>query len=219
MNRTATVVASLLFSAACSTTTKPVNMAEPRRVVGTESAVRIDAEITDAVGVGAPLTISYVITNHRAEAIAVADIIPETTFDRESRMVTVSIGAEVPGEVMLPRLVRIGPGEKKSFNTTARVVTTNPVTSAGPRTTSPTLMRLKLNFLGDTVPFVELIGIPERAVADRKRADELFAPWLERNEAVYTNAVPVEMSVRRSPETDTESRIPVSVRRGRRGGS
>lgn len=220
MNRTATVVTSLLFCAACSTSTNPVNMAEPRRVVGTESAVRIDAEITDAVSAGAPLSITYVITNHRAQAIAVADILPEITFDRESRMVTVSIGAEVPGEVMLPRLVRIGPGEQKSFSTSARVVAMVPMASSDPRAGNQTLLRLKLNFLGDTVPFAELIGIPERALADRKRADELFAPWLERNEAVYTNAVPIQVSaVRRSPETDTENRVPVSIRRGRRGGS
>src|SRR5687767_11062131 len=87
VNRTAIVVASLLLSAACSSSAPPVNMAAPRRVVGTESAVRIDAEIVDEMRPGASMAITYVITNQRAAAIAVADIIPETTFDRETRTV------------------------------------------------------------------------------------------------------------------------------------
>lgn len=217
MKPTATIVASLLFSAACSSTA--VNMAEPRRVVGTESAVRIDAEINDEMRPGAPLAITYVITNQRPAAIAIADIIPETSFDRETRTLTVNIGAEVPGEVMLPRLVRIGPGEKKSFSTSARILSLIPAVSADPRAVNRTFLRLKVNFLGDTAPFTELIDIPERAVADKKRADELFASWLERNEVVYTNAVPVQVtSGRRAGDAETERRVPAPVRRGRRGG-
>jgi len=213
VKRIATIVACVLFSAACSSTA--VDMAEPRRVVGTESAVRIDAEITDELRPGSPLTITYVITNQRAVAIAIADILPETTFDRETRTVTVSIGSEVPGAVTLPRLVRIGPGEKKSFTTSARLMGMVPVVTVDPRLSSQTLLRLKVNFLGDTAPFVELIDIPERAVADQKRADELFGPWLERNEVVYTNAVPIQVSAaRRGAEAEAERRTSTG-RRGR----
>jgi hypothetical protein len=129
-------------------------------------------------------------------------------------MVTVSIGSEVPGETILPRLVRIGPGEKKAFSTTARVARLIPAQSADPRKTPTTLLRLKVNFLGDTEPFAELINIPEKGVADPKRADELFAQWLEKNEAVYTNAVPVQVTTaRRSTDGDADRRVP--TRRGR----
>ncbi|MEO8380937.1 MAG: hypothetical protein ABI779_14840 [Acidobacteriota bacterium] len=212
---TATLAVSLLCFAACSSAV--VNMAEPRRVVGTESSVRVDAEISDEVNPGAPVMIKYVVTNQRQEAIAIADILPETTFDRETRTVTVNIGAEVPGEVMLPRLVRIGPGETKTFSASARVISSIPVLSANPRAVNQTLLRLKLNFLGDTLPFAELIGIPERAIADKQRADALFGPWLERNEVLYTNAVPVQVtSVRKGNEADAERRIPTKA--GRRGG-
>ena len=211
MTRIGPIVVVLLFATACASTA--VDMSEPRRVVGTESAVRVDAEIGDELRAGAPLGITFEITNQRATAIAVADIIPETTWDPETRTVTVSIGSEVPGHTMLPRLVRIGPGEKKAFSTTARVARLIPAQSADPRQAPTTLLRLKVNFLGDTAPFAELIDIPEKAVADPKRADELFAAWLEKNEAVYTNAVPVQVTSARRTDGDADRRAP--TRRGR----
>lgn len=199
----------VLLLAACASSA--VDMSEPRRVVGTESSVRVDAEIGEAARPGAPIAITYEITNQRTTAIAVADILPETTFDRETRIITVSIGSEVPGTTILPRLVKIGPGEKKSFTTNARL-TLMPTQSADPRASSSTLLRLKVNFLGDTEPFAELIDIPEKGIADAKRADELFAVWLEKNEAVYTNAVPVQTTGRSTTEGDASQRSP---RRGR----
>ena len=174
-------------------------MGEPRRLVGTENAVRVDAGISDELRFGAPVAITYQITNQRGTAIAVADILPETTFDAETRTVTVSIGSEVPGEVMLPRLIRIGPGESKSFSVGARIAQMVPSRSADPDAPEATLLRLKVNFLGDIEPFRELVDIPEKAVADAKRAEELFAVWLEKNEVVFTNAVPVRVTGTRPP--------------------
>ncbi|HEX6087256.1 MAG TPA: hypothetical protein VF266_22185 [Thermoanaerobaculia bacterium] len=214
MTRNPAPLFALLFAAACSSNT--VDMSEPRRVVGTESAVRIDAQITDEVRPGSPVAITYQITNQRPEAIAVADMIPETTWDDDTRTLTVGIGSEVPGESTLPRLIRIGPGESKSFTTTARINRIIPARSADPRAVTRTLLRLKVNFLGDTEPFAELLDIPEKMVVDSKRADELFSVWLERNEVVYTNAVPVKLSTTRvSPESGIER---PTVGRGRRRG-
>ena len=131
MKRTQLLVFASLSLAACASST--VNMSEPRRVVGTESSVRVDAEIIDEVRPGSPVAITYQITNQRGEAIAVADILPDTSWDDETSTVTVSIGSEVPGEIMLPRLIRIGPGETKSFSTAARVTRMIPSGSADPR--------------------------------------------------------------------------------------
>lgn len=191
-------------------------MEEPRRVVGTESAVRVDAEISDDRRSGAPLAIKYEITNQRETAIAVADIVPETTWDGETRTLTVSIGSEVPGETMLPRLIRIGPGEKKSFSTVARPGRIIPSTSANPASRNSTLLRLKVNFLGgDMTPFAELLAMEAKGVADRKRADELFPIWVERNEVVYTNAVPVTLQT--GPPVTDPGVVQPSVGRRRRG--
>ena len=182
-------ILALLF-AACSTV--PVDMNEPRRVVGTESAVRIDAEVrTEEIRPGAPVLFTYEITNQREQEIAVADIIPVTTYDSETRTITVNIGSEVPGQQLLPRLIPIAPGEKKTFTGSARMSFAMQRPAGDPRVVHPASLRLALNFLGDTKPFAELLNIPEKAVADAKRADELFPVWLERNEVVYTNAIPM----------------------------
>jgi hypothetical protein len=183
---------TLLLLAGCSSI--PVDMDAPRRVVGTESAVRVDAEIRgDELRPGTPVPITYEITNNRDRPIAVADIVPETSYDAESQVVTVNIGSEVPGEQLLPRLVEIAPGEKKTFTTSARIAFLSPA-SGGEGSPSPNLaygLRVKVNFLGDVEPFRELIGITQKAVSDKARADALFPIWLEKNEAVYTNAVPM----------------------------
>lgn len=209
--RKSTLLAVLLLTAACATT-KPVNMKESRRVVGTENDVRVDAEIfSDKLTMSTTIPLKYDITNERAEAIAVADLVPEASYDPDTQTVTVSIGSEVPGVQLLPRLISIGPGEKKSFSTSARVsiVVGRTVT---PTMRFPNALRLKVSFLSETAPFRQLIAIPERGVYDPKLADELFPKWLEKNETVYTNALPMRWMFEPEPTP-----APVTTGRRRRG--
>jgi hypothetical protein len=185
-----------------------VNMAEPRRIVGTENSVRVDAQVsTDQVAPGSYIPITYEITNQRETAIAVAELLPETTYDPESHMFTVNIGSEVPGNEMLPRLVSIAPGEKKSFTAMARVIYVRAPRQVDAQLGSEAAgFRLKVNFLGDTEPFRELIGIKEVAVTDPKLADTLFPLWLDRNEVVYTNAIPMRWAARTRDFGDASER-------------
>lgn len=209
-----TLVCGVLLSLGligCASTA--VDMAEPRRIVGTLDSVRIDAQVSvDQVSPGTHIPITYEITNQRDKAIAVAELLPDTSYDAESHTFTVSIGSEVPGNTMLPRLVVIEPGEKKTFSTMARVIYVVPP-RGDPQDRAPAGFRLKLNFLGDTEPFRELIGIKEVAVSDAKLADVLFPLWLERNEVVYTNAIPMRWATRAreigvSPDRRTPGRRP-----------
>ena len=189
MRKPLLVPAVLLFVAGCATA--PVNMDEPRRVVGTENGVRIDAQILgDQLSPSVQIPITYDITNERPAPIAIADLIPEATYDEDTQTVTVSIGSEVPGVEYLPRLIAIAPGEKRTFKVVARVslVINRGVT---PMSRFPNALRLKVNFLSDTAPFEELITMTERAWQNPKLADELFPIWLEKNETVYTNALPM----------------------------
>ena len=183
-------IAVLTLTAACAST-PTVDMSEPRRVVGTEAEVRLDAQIFgERLTTNITIPVKYDITNTRDEAIAVADMVPEASYDPETQVVTVGIGSEVPGASLLPRLISIAPGEKKSFSTVARVnILVGRVGS--PLSRYPNALRVKLNFLSDTVPFQQLIGITEKGIQDPKMADQLFPVWLEKNETVYTNAVPM----------------------------
>lgn len=204
----------ILFLLAGCATVAPVDMDEPRRVVGTENAVRVDAEIRgEELRLGAPIPISYDITNQRNVPIAVADIVPVTTFDPDSNTVTVSIGSEVPGETMVPRLIAIAPGEKKSFTTAVRFAGPLPRASATPLGGTQLELRLKVNFLGDTSGLDDLLTMTQKALADSQRADELFPIWIERNEAVYTNTLPMRWSGRAlEPASDL---APAGMRRRR----
>ena len=165
-------------------------MTAPRRVVGTESDVRVDAEVFgDHLGPNVTVPLKYDITNHRKTTILIADLIPDASFDPETHMVTISIGSEIPGEEFLPRLIPVRPGEKKSFEASAHIVIV--ANTASPWVPRPNALRLKINFLGDPAPFEKLISIPEKAVRDRELAAQLFPKWVEGNETVFTNVLPM----------------------------
>jgi hypothetical protein len=185
------VTCAAALATSCATT-KPVNLKEPRRVVGTENDVRIDAEIDgDRLTASQTINLKYDISNRRQMPIAIADILPDSSYDPDTRTVTIGIGTEVPGEQMLPRLVVIAPGETKSFVTAARVTILIPAGAPNPFIRYPNALRVKVNFLGDTEPFAKLISIAERGVHDPNLAADLFPKWLERNETLVTGTVPM----------------------------
>jgi len=210
---------TVFFLAACSTSSH-VDPKEPKRVLGLENDVRIDAQLSaDRMAPNSLVGVTYEIENLRNEPIALADLVPEITYETDSRTITINLGAEVPGNLIVPRLVRISSGEKKSFTTSARMNLVMPA-STGPFVAYPRLLRLKVNFLGNVQPFEKLIDIPERAIADAKLADAMFSTWIENNEAVVTNSIPIRWgasdSLGEPPPPETGRR---PSRRGRRPGS
>ena len=60
-------------------------------------------------------------------------------------------------------------------------------------------------------PFEKLIDIPERAVRDPELAKELFPKWVEQNETVVTNALPMRW---RTGAATSEETAPGRRRRG-----
>lgn len=206
------LLAAVVVLAACATTrNSAVNQNEPRRVVGTDNDVRIDAEVFgDQLAQSITLPLKYDITNNRQSPIAIAELVPEANYDEDSRTVIISIGSEVPGATLLPHLITVKPGEKKSFSSVARVNIMLPVGTPAARI--PRQLKLKVNFLDDIAQFQQLTTIAEKGIYDPKLADELFPKWLERNETVYTNALPMRWQM--PPVEDA----PSPARRGRRRG-
>lgn len=193
MKRLAPVsAAALLFLAACASAPK-IDMKEPRRLVATENDVRLDAQVkAEILGPSTDVPIDYEITNNRQTAIAIAEIVPDAAYDQDTQTVTVSFGSEVPGEQFLPRLILIMPGEHKTFSSGARVnVPITELVNQNPFHRYPNALRIRLNFLGDVKPFMKLVGISERAVHDPALANELFPKWVEQNETVITNVLPM----------------------------
>lgn len=202
----------LLLAVGCASTAPIVESDEPRRVVGTDNQVRIDAEVRgERLTQGMTLQFRYDLTNQRPEPIAVADIIPEVTYDEETQTVTVSLGSEVPGNELVPRLVAIAPGERKSFTSSARIRVPMARTTRSPYVRSPRALRFKVNFLsGELTPFAPLLELTAKGTHDPKLADALFPLWLERNEVVYTNSVPMRWGVVEEP---ADTRVQVGRRR------
>lgn len=164
-----------------------VNPAEPRRLFGEESGVRLDAQaLVEIVGSGASIPLNYTIENRRDQSIGVADLIGDTSYEESTGTVVVTFGSEVPGWQLLPRLIVIPPGAKKEFTGKARF-------SAMPigQGRAPRRLQVRLQFLDEIEPFKMLAEIPERAIRDAELAARLFPVWVEHNQTVETNTIPI----------------------------
>src|SRR5262249_50300431 len=134
-------------------------------------------------------------------------------YDPETLTVTVDIGSEIPGEQFLPRLISIPSGGRKSFSGAAHVsILHNP--SATPFAPRPSALRVRVNFLRNTTAFARVIDIPEKAVHDPTLAASIFTKWVEQNETVVTNTLP--MRWRGTPVIEEGPSAPAPRRR--RGG-
>ena len=216
-SRAAAVVVAVVVISGCAST-NTVDMKEARRVVGTENDVRIDAEIYgDKLNTTTTLPIKYDITNHRLQTILIVDIVLDAIYDLETQIVTITIGSEVPGEVFLPRFIPIALGEKKTFNIVARVAI---AISAGlsPWVKHPSAVRIRVNFLSDPAPFQQLIAIKENMVASKELADALFPKWVEDNETVTTNTLPMRWAGAGTDAFSPANGGQTPARRGKRGG-
>ncbi|HEY0592161.1 MAG TPA: hypothetical protein VGE86_03735 [Thermoanaerobaculia bacterium] len=185
--------AAALLMAACSTSqssvsTTPTDASVDKsfRVLGRDNDVRIEAKVlTNEFRQAANVAITYEIENFRKEAIAFAPLAPTVDYEPGSRTLTVGLGSEIPVEEAFPRLVRILPGERRTFSTGARLTVPPPATSSrfGPR-----YLQLRFNYLDGTEPFEPMIANGGHATGDQ---EGLFRNWLDHIAAVVTNALPI----------------------------
>ena len=185
---TAVIVATIGAAAASAAT---VDFKDPRRALGREGNVRIDAELAqDTVASNSPLNVTYQIENLSNSTIAVADKVTDTTFDVDSRTITLSIGAEVPPGPSMPHLVTINSGEKRVLSGGA-LLHLNVPSMRTPWTAIPKCVQIKVTVLRDVTPFVKLIEQQNRTPAAVPLSNDMFDRWVEGSDSVLLNTIPV----------------------------
>ena len=204
-------VAASTFLLASAAAAAEIDMNDPRRAVGREDDVRIDAQLTrDHVSPGTPISVTYQIQNFTSTSVAIADKLSDASYDEDERTITLTIGAEVPVDGAMPHMVLIAPGEKKVLRASAVPVFTASTVRAV-RNNAPRYVQVKVTILREITPFAELIQTQSRA----RLSDELFTRWMESSESIFLNSVPIGWSAREAnPGT-----VDASQRSGRgRGG-
>lgn len=190
----AAVSVSLLFTAAASAA--HVDMTDPRRALGREDNIRVDAELLqDSISPSSPLSVTYQIENLTSAAIGVADKISDVSYDPDTATITLSIGAEVPTGTTLPHLTTIGPGQKHVFNAGGLVHVAVPHQRT-PWSAVPRYVQIKVNVLRDLKPFAVLIDQQAKSTVPVALPNDLFDKWVDANDSVYLNSIPVHWSGR-----------------------
>ena len=168
-----------------------IDMDDPRRALGRENDIRVDAQVlNETVTQGMPIAVTCQIQNFTATPVAIAERMADASYDEDSRTITFSIGSEIPTGDNVPRLILIGPGEKKTFRVAATPVMNVRASAGGRFGNQPRFIQVKVNILRELAPFHELIG--RQAGGPQRMSNELFDLWLESNDTIYLNSLPVQ---------------------------
>ena len=206
------VLLSVLSAAILITTTTAnaarVDMKDPRRAVGREDDVRIDAELTrDTIASPAKIGVTYQIQNLTRSAIAFADKVSDASWDPETQTITVAFGAEVPDGANMPHLVIIAAGETKTFSGGGSVafVASN---VRSPWTNVPRYVQIKVTLLRDLKPFEKLIDQQNRTAAAPPLSNDAFDHWVNSVGSVLLNPIPVHYQGKSPEGMDVEQTAP-----------
>jgi hypothetical protein len=179
--------AIVLIHAAAASAAGAIDMNDPRRVVGRENDVRVDALLVqDTISPGSAIGITYQIQNFSADPVAVASKVVTASYDSDSRTITLAVGAEVPQDGKMPQIVQIAPGETKLFRGGATPI----LTLAALRTARVShYVQVKVSVLRDLAPFAQVSS-------GQMLSDAQFEQWFEANDTIFLNAIPVRLSPR-----------------------
>ena len=195
-SRLSVLFASVMCAAAASAAT--IDMHDPRRAVGREDDIRVDAQLMqDTVSPATHLVVNLQIENFTSEAVAVAEKECDISYDADSRTITIAVGAEIPNAGELPRMTVVPPGQTKSF-TASGVLRMLASRVRSPLTGTPREVRIKVTVLRDLLPFKALIqrqasGPQQRSIA---LSDAQFEKWMEATDTIFLNSIPVRFDPR-----------------------
>ena len=205
----ATIALAVLVIAATAQAAK-IDMRDPRRAVGREDDVRVDAELAqDSVSTHSKIGVVYQIQNLTQVPIALADKISDSTYDSDTQTITISFGAEVPDGATMPHLVVIAPGEAKTFRGCGSLNIPTP-NIRSPWTPLPRFVQVKVTVLRDLEPFAALIEQQNKTAAAPPLNDEGFDRWVNSVQSVFLNLIPVRFdgSKRNESGVDAEQGSP-----------
>lgn len=199
-----TFIAAVSFLDTAAALAAHVDMNDPRRALGREDDVRIDAQLLqDTVSSGSTIGVTYQVENLTSAPIAIADKVCDVSFNADDQQVVVSIGSEVPTNGEMPKLVTIAPGEKKTLSA-GGLVRIASVAGRSRFLPTPHAVLIKVNILRDLKPFLALIAQQAGATTPVALSDEQFEKWMESNDTIFLNTIPVryDASTRGSAATD-----------------
>jgi len=205
----AIIALSVLLTTAAVQAAK-VDMRDPRRAVGREDDVRVDAELVqDSIAAHSKVCVVYQIQNLTASPIAIADKISDATYDAETQTITLSFGAEVPEGATMPHLAVIPAGEKKTFRGAGAVNIQTPSVRS-PFVPVPHFVQIKVTILRNLQPFAPLIEQQNKSAAAPTLSNEAFDRWVDSVASVFLNVIPVrwEGKTRNDNGVDAEQSQP-----------
>jgi hypothetical protein len=185
-----------LFAATASAGGPSVDADNPLTSLGREADIRVHAQLLDdSVSSGASIGVTFEIENLSDTPIAIAGKDCSASFDAETNTVLLSIGAEIPAGGMMPKMTAVPAGEKKTF-TTGAVVRVISASLRSALTAVPRFVQVKVNVLRDAAPFATLIQRQTEGPPTTRLPldDQQFETWLESNETILLNPVPVRFN-------------------------
>jgi hypothetical protein len=205
------VSVSLLIAAAANAA--HVDMNDPRRALGREDNIRIDAELLqDSLSPSSSLSVTYQVENLTQQTIGVADKITDVSFDPDTATVTFAIGAEVPTGTAMPHVATIPPGQKRVLSAGGMLHIAVP-TQRTPWSIVPRYVQIKVNVLRDVTPFTALLAQQAKSAVAPALPGDLFDKWVDVNDAVFLNSIPVHWTGRGADDAGGD----VAERTTRRG--
>ena len=178
-----------------------VDMKDPRRALGRQDDVRIDAQLLqDTLQSNGPISVTYQVENLSNAPIAIADRVSDIDFNADDVTLTLTIGSEALTSKTLPHLVVIAPGEKKTFK--AGGIVHGVLNGHGPFAVVPHKVAIRVNILRDLSLFRQAIAAqqqqPNAVVAV---TNDMFDRWIDSNDSIELNDLPVRWSA--EPVHDT----------------
>jgi len=181
--------AAIVLSAAAAYAAH-VDMKDPRRALGREDDIRVDAELMqDAVGSNSAIGVTYQVENRSSAPVAIADRLSTFSYDPDTRTIVLTIGSEIPTTGTVPHLTVINPGEKRVLTSGAVV---HIAVTAGPFSPVPQYVEIEVNVLRDIAPFAQAIALQAKNnLSTLPLGNDLFDQWVQSNDSIYLNTIPI----------------------------